>query len=873
MLNHRYQYPIIPVTGQVLTQGHFGDLKTKAGSHSIGLYDVSTWSVATGSGNGKNFFIGYSSEATKDALDRWHFGRTDGKKSEEFRGKDLISFEYSVPKRTQKETWTVGWDGTLACNDLPFSFECGKTYGLLINLSGSPTWRRWAKNLQHKIYVTTPCCDSSDCTVGCPSNIVDNETVYRLFAEKINAHNELSLMGIKARYLTSDYTATSTTLNDYTLSICDGGTPTDLSNVQATVATGVVYRSARNGGTSVYKVDGITSAPSAYTGPSSLSLASCGTTCPAGWTLVAGYDTYNVIRPLSGTENFTTTDQQLGFAVNVASSYASVPSSNIDMTATGIPSLVTDNITVTGHKFGTGQAVVYSNGGGTAPTGLVNGTTYYVIRVDANTLKLASSLANAVAGNNINITAVGAGTAHSLTPVYTAQTGLTATTISATNAINIAAHGFTTGEAVTYANGGGTSITGLTTATTYYVTKITANQFKLSTSYANVQTGTFVSITAASGVGAAHSFTSTNPLATSATFASQNGSIAVVTIKVPSGMTALTPVFSDTVVKSNIMGATCTLAGVGPTSWVAGQGYYKTSRTLCMHIAKKDCTGASNLADITALVAADPNLSNLTVTTQATSLNGATLTSGCTETFTVTQASLPLTDGCLSKDPSSYPPIPQGYLGENGISGIWEVVETSWPAPTIGSGLTGGDAIWNGFQVERAGLEIFAEVSERYLSDCSMQLNDFYETEPVRMEVSWVVDQMTGLPALCNKTTRYPKCRRKQAGLYQRQSGEWLLREYLKAGAYDFTAVTDDNARMREILDQTRRLQIDRKAYYKLYYIQYKSNKGNANNFNQEAEVWETMVAFKEDDPKAAQFEAQFGAVFSKFDITLQERK
>jgi len=871
MLNHRYQYPIIPVTGQVLTQGHFGDLKTKAGSHSIGLYDVSTWSVATGSGNGKNFFIGYSSEATKDALDRWHFGRTDGKKSEEFRGKDLISFEYSVPKRSQKERWTVGWDGTLACNDLPFSFECGKTYGLLINLSGSPTWRRWAKNLQHKIYVTTPCCDSSDCTVGCPSNIVDNETVYRLFAEKINAHNELSLMGIKARYLTSDYTATSTTLNDYSLSVPDGGTPTDLANVQASIqaqaglTTATVVRTDRTAnGVSVYTVYGLASAPGTnYTGPTAVSLSSCGGVCPSGYTLTAGLDSWNLFKPLSGSEVLTTAADKQVYAYSVTDQYRyAVTGYTAAVTASELTGL-------TAHKFVTGQALYYNAGGGTAPTGITSGTVYYAIKGStANTLKLATSLANALAGTAITITTGSvAGAAHSLTPVYSAATNLAISGIGS-NTITSATHGLSTGQAIILTSLGTGPLATITTGTVYYVINASATTFKLATSLALALAGTATTITGVASGNLTYLSVSLPSVFTSFTTAN-----AVVTFKQANGAVMPTAIGTDIIVPSATSGATCVASAPSTINWVAGQGYYKASRTLCMHIAKKDCSGASNLADIAALVAADPNLSNLTVTTQATSLNGATLTSGCTETFTVTQASLPLTDGCLSKDPSSYPPIPQGYLGENGISGIWEVVETSWPAPTIGSGLTGGDAIWNGFQVERAGLEIFAEVSERYLSDCSMQLNDFYETEPVRMEVSWVVDQMTGLPALCNKTTRYPKCRRKQAGLYQRQSGEWLLREYLKAGAYDFTAVTDDNARMREILDQTRRLQIDRKAYYKLYYIQYKSNKGNANNFNQEAEVWETMVAFKEDDPKAAQFEAQFGAVFSKFDITLQERK
>ena len=47
---------------------------------------------------------------------------------------------------------------------------------------------------------------------------------------------------------------------------------------------------------------------------------------------------------------------------------------------------------------------------GTLPTGLAATTDYYLIRVDANTVKFASSRANALAGTAIDLTAAGAGT-------------------------------------------------------------------------------------------------------------------------------------------------------------------------------------------------------------------------------------------------------------------------------------------------------------------------------------------------------------------------------------------------------------------------------------------------------------------------------
>ena len=44
-----------------------------------------------------------------------------------------------------------------------------------------------------------------------------------------------------------------------------------------------------------------------------------------------------------------------------------------------------------------------------APTGLTDGSTYYMIYVDANTVEVAANLSDANAGNAINLTASGSG--------------------------------------------------------------------------------------------------------------------------------------------------------------------------------------------------------------------------------------------------------------------------------------------------------------------------------------------------------------------------------------------------------------------------------------------------------------------------------
>jgi len=75
---------------------------------------------------------------------------------------------------------------------------------------------------------------------------------------------------------------------------------------------------------------------------------------------------------------------------------------------------VTDICTKSTHGFVTGLIAQVSSTT-TLPTGLSGATNYYVIKIDTNTFKLASSLNNAVAGTAIDISGTGTGT-HTITP-------------------------------------------------------------------------------------------------------------------------------------------------------------------------------------------------------------------------------------------------------------------------------------------------------------------------------------------------------------------------------------------------------------------------------------------------------------------------
>jgi hypothetical protein len=73
-----------------------------------------------------------------------------------------------------------------------------------------------------------------------------------------------------------------------------------------------------------------------------------------------------------------------------------------------------DTISYVGHGFTTGQLVTYTDGGNTVITNLTDGAQYYIIRVNDDVVKLASSAANASAGTAINITGT-SGAGHKLT--------------------------------------------------------------------------------------------------------------------------------------------------------------------------------------------------------------------------------------------------------------------------------------------------------------------------------------------------------------------------------------------------------------------------------------------------------------------------
>lgn len=141
----------------------------------------------------------------------------------------------------------------------------------------------------------------------------------------------------------------------------------------------------------------------------------------------------------------------------------------------------TEIFTKAAHGLLTGDGPLQvSNSGGALPTGLVAVTDYWVIKIDANTFYLATTIANALAGTHLSISTNGTGTQ----------------TISDTASTRrVAAHGLHTGDGpFQLTNSGGALPTGLSAATDYWFIRDGVYTFKLAASLALALAGTGIAL-------------------------------------------------------------------------------------------------------------------------------------------------------------------------------------------------------------------------------------------------------------------------------------------------------------------------------------------------------------------------------------------
>ena len=189
--------------------------------------------------------------------------------------------------------------------------------------------------------------------------------------------------------------------------------------------------------------------------------------------------------------------------------------------ATSNVSLANDTFTITNHNMRTGTKLTYDSQGGTNLAqnsgNITDSTALFVIRVDADTIKLASNLTNAQAGTALDmtggssnvgnnsqtltgdtaaatatvsggvvtgITVTDVGSDYQSTPSVTVEVPKMTIPTSAVNAssnvITFAGHGLTDGDQITYNQvGGGTLMTNVTNGQTVFVRDKTDDTFKI----------------------------------------------------------------------------------------------------------------------------------------------------------------------------------------------------------------------------------------------------------------------------------------------------------------------------------------------------------------------------------------------------------
>ncbi|MDB3998285.1 flagellin [Litorivicinus sp.] len=111
---------------------------------------------------------------------------------------------------------------------------------------------------------------------------------------------------------------------------------------------------------------------------------------------------------LGATDNVTNGDSAvLGSVKPFGVNTLTIAGTDANTIATSAITTGTDSITITSHGYVTGQKLTYGNGGGADATGLTDGTDYYVIKNDSDTIKLAATYADAVAGTVVTISGTG----------------------------------------------------------------------------------------------------------------------------------------------------------------------------------------------------------------------------------------------------------------------------------------------------------------------------------------------------------------------------------------------------------------------------------------------------------------------------------
>lgn len=813
--NYEFGLPIFVVNNGVATSGHTKDLVSGQAS----IFDRQTWNVATASGNGDEFFLAMGSYHTRDNLTKFFAGMQRSLKSYFFRGRDIDQFEVSLPQRIQNEEWVIGYDGSGAPNAFGvstaannFQFQCGTDYQLRVTLKGEPIYRVFGKTLEHIVSLSTAACADPSCTTGCVGPL-DVVAYTKQFADNINNHPELKLLGVRAKAVLSTYTAPST---------------------QATVAVALAATTVA-GIRIITQGAGYTSAPTvAITGGGGTGATATATVAGGsvtGFTITAAGSGFTSTPTVTLTGGGATT-QAVVQAVLTAAAVNTTPGTIVG--GSGYINAPTVTFTsLNGQGSGATATTTLTNGAVSGVT-ISSGGSGYTSTVTATisapegflTLWQTSICDSGLAPD---VAAVQAAVGTSYQPVTRTSRNGGVSTYQVYLQGNTAPATFAPPASVPIAACAGVCPPGYTSTVAkdvYIVQRPLASTDDVHNAAAR--------LTYAQAIATAYS-TSTADASYVSTLSSD---VAQVIIKVNAG-TTVSPANSDIFIKQASEPAFCTAPANSSNTWTAVGTAYTGTRQVYIVADRPGCNPSGDrLTDITNYVAQFP--------TYVTGTIAKTAGTGCADKYTITQlGNTPLTDGCLSYDDPGFDAFP-AFEGK-----VWNVVPVA-------------AATYDGTIL--AGIRITAGYIDTVFGDCSFDPRDYYNTAPIQLELAWVVD----FPNAPDVAT-FPTARRTQVPQHSRQSGEWVIRELISASQYMPFGYDEQDPRMREVMDVQLRNQIDRSAYYKIYYLKYKTNR-EQHNFGQRKEIMESMIIFKEDDPRSKTFESTIEAISSKWGVYLQSR-
>jgi hypothetical protein len=311
-----------------------------------------------------------------------------------------------------------------------------------------------------------------------------------------------------------------------------------------------------------------------------------------------------------------------------------------------------------------------------------------------------------------------------------------------------------------------------------------------------------------------------------ATFVGQDGAVAIVKLKFPEGTVLDPAIGADIIGDSWVEAAQCVFDAPAAVAWEdcgSGISSRRTMKIKCLN--RPDCApDGDRLDDLIAILSG----------VQGIDIDSLTKIAGdsCCDDYTVEQDSVDcLDEACLTSNVTfTYDTLP---AFENKS---WELV----PEAVVED------------ETRKCGIRISAGYYDPKFGNCSFQIGDFYQTQPVKFEVSLLGED----DSACDFASK-PSQQQTKVGQHSRQSGEYVVRELImKTDAYlKHIKQYSADPRMREAFDMNLLDMADRNAFYDLYYVTFKASYGHSFRKN-EQETFTAVFAFKEGDGNEASFEA-----------------